>query len=134
MSLSFHLLAKLGDEKRAYEFYLRTSRLDLDDYNNDTEDGCHTTSMAGTWLAVVEGFGGMRVKEGILNFNPFIPKKWQAFSFKIKFRGALLNIKVSKDGVLLDNLSSKKINLKVFDVAYEIDGFTHQKIILEKVV
>ena len=47
------LAAKLGDEESAYQFYLRTSRLDLDDYNNDTEDGCHITSMAGTWMSVM---------------------------------------------------------------------------------
>ena len=57
------LAAKLGNEDNAYEFYVRTARLDLDDYNNDTEDGCHITSMAGTWMSVVEGFGGMRVAE-----------------------------------------------------------------------
>src|SRR5690606_30326945 len=43
------IAAKLGKEEKAYEFYLRTARLDLDDYNNDTEDGLHITSMAGTW-------------------------------------------------------------------------------------
>ena len=54
--------------------YLRTSRLDLDDYNNDTEDGCHITSMAGTWLSVIKGFGGMRVMDDTLHFTPFILK------------------------------------------------------------
>jgi maltose phosphorylase len=99
------LAAKLGDEARAYEFYLRTSRLDLDDYNNDTEDGCHTTSMAGTWMSVVEGFGGMRVKDGKLSFQPFLPAKWNSFSFHVGFRGTLLNVKVSKEGVQITNHS-----------------------------
>jgi maltose phosphorylase len=108
------LAAKLGDETRAYEFYLRTSRLDLDDYNNDTEDGCHITSMAGTWMAVVEGFGGMRVREGNLSFQPFLPAKWQSFSFHVGFRGALLNIKVSKDGVQIKNLSGSAVTVLVY--------------------
>jgi maltose phosphorylase len=107
------LAAKLGDEVRAYEFYLRTSRLDLDDYNNDTEDGCHITSMAGTWMAVVEGFGGMRVKNGMLSFDPFLPGKWQLFSFSVGFRGAILNVKVSKAGVDIKNLSGKPITVVV---------------------
>jgi maltose phosphorylase len=108
------LAAKLGDEARAYEFYLRTSRLDLDDYNNDTEDGCHITSMAGTWMAVVEGFAGMRVKEDKLSFQPFLPGKWTSFSFHILFRGALLNIKVSKEGVQIKNLSDKETTITVY--------------------
>jgi maltose phosphorylase len=107
------LAAKLGDEARAYEFYLRTARLDLDDYNNDTEDGCHITSMAGTWMAVVEGFGGMRVRDGKLSFQPFLPEKWQSFSFHIGFRGALLNIKVGRDGVQIKNLSGSETTVLV---------------------
>ena len=109
------LAARLGDEARAYEFYLRTSRLDLDDYNNDTEDGCHITSMAGTWMSVVEGFGGMRVRDGKLSFRPFLPGKWKSFSFQIGFRGILLNIKVSKGGVLIKNLSGSDITVLVYD-------------------
>jgi maltose phosphorylase len=108
------IAAKLGDEARAYEFYLRTSRLDLDDYNNDTEDGCHITSMAGTWMSVVEGFGGMRVRDSKLSFQPFLPAKWQSFSFHIGFRGALLNIKVSKDGVQIKNLSGNEVAVIVY--------------------
>jgi len=109
------IAAKLGDEARAYEFYLRTARLDLDDYNNDTEDGCHITSMAGTWMTVVEGFAGMRVHDGKLSFRPFLPGKWQSFSFNIGFRGALLNIKVSKEGVLVKNLSDIEATILVDD-------------------
>ncbi|MFI5162787.1 MAG: glycoside hydrolase family 65 protein [Sphingobacteriales bacterium] len=108
------IAAKLGDEARAYEFYLRTSRLDLDDYNNDTEDGCHITSMAGTWMSVVEGFGGMRVRNGKLSFQPFLPAQWQSFSFHIGFRGALLNIKVGREGVHISNLSGKEITVSVY--------------------
>ncbi|MDF2432983.1 MAG: maltose phosphorylase [Mucilaginibacter sp.] len=109
------LAAKLGDEDRAYQFYLRTSRLDLDDYNNDTEDGCHITSMAGTWMSVVEGFGGMRVRDGKLSFQPFLPAKWKSFSFHIGFRGALINIKVSKEGVQIKNLSGNEATVLVYN-------------------
>jgi maltose phosphorylase len=116
------LAAKLGDEQRAYEFYLRTSRLDLDDYNNDTEDGCHITSMAGTWMSVVEGFGGMRVKDGKISFAPFLPAKWQSFSFHVGFRGTLLNIKVSKDNVQISNLSGDDITVVVHGKEQLIKG------------
>jgi maltose phosphorylase len=109
------LAAKLGDEERAYEFYLRTARLDLDDYNNDTEDGCHITSMAGTWMSVIEGFGGMRVIEGKLSFQPFLPGKWESFSFHIGFRGAVLNVKVNKDGVQIKNLSGNETTVLVYN-------------------
>jgi maltose phosphorylase len=89
------LASKLGYKQSAYELYLRTARLDLDDYNNDTEDGLHITSMAGTWMSVVKGFGGMRVKNDMLHFNPFMPDQWQSYSFRIEFRGRVLKVKVS---------------------------------------
>lgn len=88
--------ALLGRTQQAYEFYLRTSRLDLDDYNNEVKEGCHITSMAGTWLSIVEGFGGMRLREGQLHFNPVIPEQWNSFSFKINFRNQILKVEVAK--------------------------------------
>jgi maltose phosphorylase len=92
------LASRLGYKQKAYEMYLRTARLDLDDYNNDTEDGCHITSMAGTWMSLVKGFGGMRIKDGKLCFNPFIPEQWKSYSFRLEFRGRVIKVKVSKDG------------------------------------
>lgn len=88
--------ALLGRTQQAYEFYLRTSRLDLDDYNNEVKEGCHITSMAGTWLSIVEGFGGMRLREGQLHFNPVIPEQWSSFSFKINFRNQIIKVEVAK--------------------------------------
>ncbi|TCK85562.1 family 65 glycosyl hydrolase domain-containing protein [Albibacterium bauzanense] len=93
------LAAKLGYEKLAYDFYLRTSRLDLDDYNNDTEDGLHITSMAGTWMTIVEGFAGMRMVDDELTFNPMLPEKWKSFSFNMVYRGKSILVKVNKEGV-----------------------------------
>ncbi len=91
------LASKLGYKEQAYQFYLRTARLDLDDYNNDTEEGCHITSMAGTWMSVVKGFGGMRVRDGKLHFTPFIPDQWKSYSFRVEFRGRVLKVKVSNE-------------------------------------
>ncbi len=101
--------ALLGKKEKSYELYLRTARLDLDDYNNDTEDGCHITSMAGTWMSVVKGFGGMRIKDGQLHFNPFIPDQWESYSFKIRFRAWLLKIIVAQDKVEIENRSETPV-------------------------
>ncbi len=87
--------AKLDKMDMAYTFYLRTSRLDLDDYNKEVEEGCHITSMAGTWMSIVEGFGGMRVKDDALHFSPKIPKEWTGYSFKINFRNQILKVEIN---------------------------------------
>ena len=87
--------AVLGRMEQAYTFYLRTSRLDLDDYNKEVHEGLHITSMAGTWMSIVEGFGGMRVKNNQLHFEPKIPKEWNAYSFKVNFRNAIVKVEVN---------------------------------------
>jgi maltose phosphorylase len=86
--------AKLNRMDQAYKFYLRTSRLDLDDYNKEVEEGLHITSMAGTWMSIVEGFGGMRIVNDKLSFTPRIPEQWDSYSFKINFRGRILKVTV----------------------------------------
>lgn len=114
------LAAKLNDGEKAYEFYLRTSRLDLDDYNNDTEDGLHITSMAGTWMSIVEGFGGMRVRENKLSFNPFLPEQWASFSFNIGFRGTQLKVKVTKEEITVVNPAEELMVINIFNQSYSV--------------
>jgi maltose phosphorylase len=116
------LAAKIGRPDKAYEMYLRTSRLDLDDYNNDTCDGLHITSMGGTWMAVVMGFGGMRVSNGKLSFNPILPDGWSGYSFMIRFRGALLNIEINKVNVQVSNLSNVPVTVIIKGSEILIDG------------
>lgn len=97
------LAARLGDLEKAVEMYLRTARLDLDDYNREVAEGCHVTSMAGSWLSVVEGFGGMCVRDGVLSFDPRLPETWESLSFKVNFRGRVLTVKVTSTAVEVSN-------------------------------
>jgi maltose phosphorylase len=119
--------SRIGNIETAYELYLRTARLDLDDYNNEVSNGLHITSMAGTWLAIVEGFGGMRINDGKVILNPMIPANWQSYSFHARFRGVLFEVKVTKEYVSINNLSEKPLDLDIYDKEYQITGL--QKII-----
>ncbi len=92
------LAAKIGDVDKAYEMYLRAARLDLDDYNHENDEGCHITSMAGSWLSIVEGFGGMRTDGGRLTFDAILPRQWMSYSFKVIHRGRIVNVRVDKNG------------------------------------
>ncbi|HAT68890.1 MAG TPA: family 65 glycosyl hydrolase, partial [Flavobacteriaceae bacterium] len=103
--------AKLNRMDQAYTFYLRTSRLDLDDYNKEVEEGCHITSMAGTWMSIVEGFGGMRVVNDTLSFEPRIPKEWDAYSFKVNFRNQVVKVNVSQKGSTFEVEGNSTLNI-----------------------
>ena len=105
--------SRLNRMEKAYEFYLRTSRLDLDDYNREVEEGLHITSMAGTWMSIVEGFGGMRVIDDKLNFFPRIPKQWKSYSFKINFRSRILKVTVSGDGCSFHLDANEEMSIRV---------------------
>ena len=105
--------AKLGRMEQAYNFYLRTSRLDLDDYNKEVEEGLHITSMAGTWMSIVEGFGGMRVIDDKLSFKPQIPNQWKAYSFKVNFRNRIIKVNVTKESTAFELSGSKEVSIRV---------------------
>ncbi|WMI64746.1 glycoside hydrolase family 65 protein [Aestuariibaculum sp. YM273] len=107
--------AKLDRMEQAYTFYLRTSRLDLDDYNKEVHEGLHITSMAGTWMSIVEGFGGMRVKDNMLSFTPKIPKQWEGYSFKINFRNQILKVVVTQQETKFELESAKELKILVND-------------------
>lgn len=105
--------AKLDRMDQAYTFYLRTSRLDLDDYNKEVEEGLHITSMAGTWMSIVEGFGGMRIADDKLNFTPKIPKQWKAYSFKINFRNRIIKVTVTEKGSTYKLTGNEEMSIRV---------------------
>ncbi|MEO9478432.1 MAG: glycoside hydrolase family 65 protein [Maribacter dokdonensis] len=105
--------AKLGRMEQAYNFYLRTSRLDLDDYNKEVEEGLHITSMAGTWMSIVEGFGGMRVVNDKLSFKPQIPNQWNAYSFKVNFRNRIIKVNVTADCTTFQLIGTKEVSIRV---------------------
>lgn len=121
LSPSIHaiLAAELGKEAKAVEMSGRTARLDLDNYNNDTEDGLHITSMTGSWLAIVQGFAQMKTWDGKLSFAPFLPSDWTGYTFHINYRGRLLKIEVAEN-VTVSLLSGEALNLEVYGQSVEL--------------
>ena len=112
--------SKIGNEKKAYELYLRTARLDLDDYNKEAHEGLHITSMSGSWLAIVKGFAGMRNATNTISFNPYIPQGWKSYSFSITYRGAVFSITVTKKKVTLHVSSGYVTNLELYGTVYSL--------------
>jgi maltose phosphorylase len=98
---------------KAVELYLRTSRLDLDNYNNDTQDGLHITSMAGSWMSVVRGFAGMRVRASKLMLSPVLPKGWSGLQFKIRFRGRVLLVDITQKGCNVTRIAGDPLDIIV---------------------
>jgi len=117
------LASALDKEEKAYEMYVRTARLDLDDYNHEVDEGLHITSMAGTWLSIVQGFGGMRDFENRLSFKPKIPGQWDSYSFKINYRGTILKLTKTQDETMIENLSEIPVEFEIFNEKVKLDAY-----------
>lgn len=104
---------KVGDHKNAYQSFMRSANVDLVDNQGNTKEGLHAASAGGTWQVAVFGFGGMEIdKEGALNINSWLPEKWDKLSYKVFWKGNLIEVIVTKQEVTVKKLKGKG-NIKV---------------------
>jgi kojibiose phosphorylase len=90
---------EVGDSKRAYAHFLRTARTDLDDLHGNTDQGIHAAALGGTWQAVVNGFAGMRIREGHLSFDPWLPEGWERMAFSVAWRENRIRVAITREGL-----------------------------------
>ncbi|MEW5816025.1 MAG: beta-phosphoglucomutase [Spirochaetota bacterium] len=107
--------AELGYTEKAYRYFMRTARMDLDDIHGNVSNGVHTAAMAGTWISLVYGFAGMREAGDVLSFSPRLPEKWRQFSFKLLFRGCLIDITITGDKAVYLLKEGPELTLRHFD-------------------
>ncbi|MCE3203862.1 beta-phosphoglucomutase [Paenibacillus sonchi] len=104
--------AEIGDLAGAYAYFDRTVRMDLDDINRNAKDGLHMAAMAGSWMSIVNGFGGMRQYNGQLCFSPALPEQWESYRFKITFSGQLLDIYVGREAAVYTLLEGEGLEIR----------------------
>lgn len=105
--------SEIGDAEEAYRYFRRTVRMDLDDVNKNTKDGLHTAAMAGAWMAVIQGFGGMRMYgDGVLSFNPALPSNWSGLRFRIAKDGKLLEVSISHEEVVYSLVEGEALTIR----------------------
>jgi len=106
------IAAEVGYADKAYDYFMETARLDLDNTHGNTHYGVHTAAMAGTWMGVAYGFAGMRVLDGALRFAPTLPQQWGHYQFKVHIRGALLQVRVDSKLVHYTLLQGESLNFR----------------------
>ena len=111
---TFSILAcEIGDMQKAYDYFMSSARLDLDDTHHNTKDGLHMANMAGTVNGIMRGFGGMRVRSGQLCFAPICPPQWKGYSFRVQFCGRSIQAHVTPDGAEYRLLQGKPLTVLV---------------------
>jgi alpha,alpha-trehalose phosphorylase len=84
------LASEIGYRPMAYQYFMQTARMDLDDSHGNVAAGVHIANMAGTWMSVVNGFGGLRLEQGaqpgqsIPHYKPYMPAAWDSYSFRVR--------------------------------------------------
>lgn len=115
----------IGYVEEAYEYFMQSARMDLDDYHNNFYAGIHAANMAGTWQSVVNGFGGMRCQDGVLRFEPVCPEAFEGYSFKVKYQGNVLRLSVTREKAVFSLVSCcgerKKILFFVYGEKAELE-------------
>ena len=89
------LAAEVGQLQLAYDYLGEAALMDLNDLEHNVRDGVHMASLAGAWIALVAGFGGMRLQNGSLSFTPRLPDAMVRLAFHIMFRGSRLRVEVT---------------------------------------
>ncbi|WP_296946892.1 glycoside hydrolase family 65 protein [uncultured Massilia sp.] len=122
-SCIFSIVAsEVGYRDKAYAYFMETARLDLDNTHANTQTGVHTAAMAGTWLGVAYGFGGMRLDEDGLRFAPALPDRWTGYRFQVHVRGALLEVAVGPGGAGYRLLKGAHLALAHRGRAFELNA------------
>jgi maltose phosphorylase len=124
LSPSLHaiLAAELGKMDEAYTFFSYGARMDLDNYNRNTDQGLHVTSAAGVWASMIFGFGGMRTDGDVLSFQPTLPEAWKAYRFRVHYQGALIEVRVNREKVEFQVVSGPSVTVKVYGENYALDA------------
>jgi maltose phosphorylase len=128
LSPSLHaiLAAELGKMDEAYTFFAYGARMDLDNYNRNTDQGLHVTSAAGVWASMIFGFGGMRTDGDVLIFQPTLPEAWKAYRFRVRYQGAMIEVRMSRAQVEFQVISGPSVTVRVYGKKHLLDakGFT----------
>jgi maltose phosphorylase len=125
LSPSVHsvLACDLKKIDEAQKFFGFATRLDLDNYNRNTREGLHTTSIAAAWINIVFGFGGLRSDPDLqenLSIAPVLPSTWKSYTFRFVYEGSLVCVKVCGNEVIVNVAEGEPVNLNVYNKNYKI--------------
>jgi len=115
------LAAELGRMDEAVRFFGYATRLDLDNYNRNTREGLHVTSIAMAWANIVYGFAGLRSDGDVLHFAPRMPERWKRLEFSVLYRGRVILIRMEKDGSAFRIAEGEPLNVRIYDGEYRLD-------------
>jgi alpha,alpha-trehalose phosphorylase len=116
------LAAEIGHVELAYDYFAEAALMDLDDLEHNTRDGLHIASLAGAFIAVVAGFGGVRDHRGTLRFTPRLPEALSRLVFRLGFRGRRLRVDISHSQARYTLVEGEPIEIEHHGQKVTVDG------------
>lgn len=114
-SCIFSIVAnQIGDTEKAYRYFDESSKIDITNSHHNTQDGIHAANMGGTYLGVVFGFAGLRIRDNHLALSPQLPKKWTNCHFSIQYQGSLVTIDITREAIRLTTESEDGLPVTVY--------------------
>jgi alpha,alpha-trehalose phosphorylase len=105
------IAAEVGQLDLAHDYLAEAALMDLRDVEHNTSDGVHMASLAGAWIALVAGFGGMRAGGGLLEFSPRLPGGISALTFRLRYRGRKLRVTVTSEHAKYELLDGDPVSV-----------------------
>lgn len=103
--------SELGLADKAIAYFDSALRVDLDNLHGNTSHGIHMAAMAGSWLGLAWGFGGLRVVEGALSLAPTLPRQWSRYAFGLQWQGRALRVEMDRGGACVQLLSGAPLQI-----------------------
>ena len=91
------IAARIGRDDKALSYHRAGALVDLEDRHGNTAHGAHMAAMAGSWLTLAQGWAGLDTDGGVLRFAPRCPPAWPQYSFRLRWRGSLIEIEITAD-------------------------------------
>ncbi|MER7497864.1 glycosyl hydrolase family 65 protein [Streptomyces pharetrae] len=105
------IAAQAGHLRLAYDYTAEAALMDLADLEHNTRDGLHIASLAGTWMALVAGFGGMRRDGDTLRFAPRLPEQFSRLAFSLQILGRRLRVEITPEKATYTLLSGPPLTI-----------------------
>ncbi len=103
------MASRVGYKEKAYNYFVESLKLDLENTHGNTKDGLHMANLAGTALSIITGFGGLRITDDGLVIRPWLPQAWEGYSFNIQYKQRQLKVHIS-DEIAIELISAEDQN------------------------
>ncbi|MEU8979996.1 glycosyl hydrolase family 65 protein [Streptomyces sp. NPDC048309] len=116
------IAVEAGHPGLAYDYLVEAALMDLEDLEHNTRDGLHIASLAGTWMALVAGFGGLRHHGATLEFAPRLPERFSRLAFNLEVLGRRLRVEIEPDTATYTLMAGDPLEIHHHRVPVTVDA------------